>query len=1462
MSPVMLDFRSPVSSSSHKVQSNRYTSQRFVTGCIPSPPSHHIFKSGGIPDPSSSMDRSNLGQGVSATTEKLSVPRFRKQRKRLGISRASPANPASDGGAGIGQSRSKTLYAVPFDLGEDSGTQCVLERLYGWKPFVSDASNCSSSGTGVVFSAGSSGSNASSSSIGVGSGKGAAFDVCDGGRGDIGEGNFVFGRGMEKVASWSSSSSQSSCTKNLGNDDSAKLKSSETGIPVGGSSCSLVEDNMFSDKGVFVFGVSGRNDGNLYNGSSLGLENDATFKLNSSKNVDEKSGKPESGMFAHWNGEKKSIHPSKNSYFIPGDGLCSEQPDRARKKDQENSGNVDSRKADSGVDVFGRFAETKVNLDQNSTMCSNGSSFFSVSKLPEDLMKLKIDSSENGENGNKNSSVFVFGSGANNSSRASKSSSFNFLDSTLSKLPQKMEKLNLDSSVGVSRGDYDAGAESSLKKQTQFSQTSPSGNNVGGSMFPGELKKQNLHSSDIGELGNDDNGVFVFGRGMRKNANSGNLSFQSFEESSISKLPDEMKNMKLNNLANEDDSQKNNPGNTWNNHDNNAAPNLSSRPSKEDYGSKVTPLQAHNSCGLNAEPTSFSSALPSFQNSMNHLYFTSMRAGSDMPMEFISQKLDSSLLTKESLFTKPQKNMTKEDSKNVRVKNKRSKARKSTPIHPSIAKQFGSVDKGLEENQEQDSTGADSPMDYSPYQETLVSNLCLDAHVETDKSIHFDSRCVSNDAQKSVFDINESFHEHEEADSCFRVPSERHFTSVDEMNSGLQKGNLEAINDNFDSVIQAKSSSIESESFSYDSSLKEPTYKGKFTLNSCSQDAGQSNFMFAATSVQGPSSVSKRNHRRKIKIKVPTDTKQEHKDIFDGAREENFNATKSKQDSAEETCEKWRLRGNQAYADGNLSKAEDFYSRGVDSFSFEEISKGCSRALMLCYSNRAATRMSLGRLREALDDCKMAITIDPSFLRARVRAGNIHLSLGETADALQHFEKVLQLDKEAKSDQKILLEAIDGIEKTQKLNNLMDQSSIFLTKWTPDDAAKVFEMVSEALSIAPQSEILLEMKAEALLKLRNYDEAIQVCEQTLEFAEKNSRVTETDSQSMDRNCSKSIKKSHARFWRWRIISKSYFYLGKLEEANELLQKLEKMKPDIDKYPEASTSFFVTVCELLRLKTAGNEAFQAGKHLEAVELYTAALTLNTESRPFTAICFCNRAAAYQALGQITDAIADCSLAIALDSTYKRAISRRATLHEMIRDYGQAVTDLQKLTSLLEVHSDDKNSASGSLGRSSSNFEDLNQARMRLSRVEDEARKGATLNMYMILGIESSCSTTDVRKAYRKAALRHHPDKAGQFLARSENGDDGVWREIAEEVHSDASRLFKMIGEAYAILIDPSKRQQYDIEEELRTMKKNYGSYGASSSTRTQASSNSSQQEKPFNSHHWNPYRSSYWRRSEG
>ncbi|KAM0997183.1 hypothetical protein TB1_006500 [Malus domestica] len=64
---------------------------------------------------------------------------------------------------------------------------------------------------------------------------------------------------------------------------------------------------------------------------------------------------------------------------------------------------------------------------------------------------------------------------------------------------------------------------------------------------------------------------------------------------------------------------------------------------------------------------------------------------------------------------------------------------------------------------------------------------------------------------------------------------------------------------------------------------------------------------------------------------------------------------------------------------------------------------------MLCYSNCAATRMTLGRIRDALGDCMMAAAIDPNFLNVQVRASNCYLALGEVEGASQHFRRCLQL---------------------------------------------------------------------------------------------------------------------------------------------------------------------------------------------------------------------------------------------------------------------------------------------------------------------------------------------------------------------------------------------------------------------------------------------------------------------
>jgi len=74
----------------------------------------------------------------------------------------------------------------------------------------------------------------------------------------------------------------------------------------------------------------------------------------------------------------------------------------------------------------------------------------------------------------------------------------------------------------------------------------------------------------------------------------------------------------------------------------------------------------------------------------------------------------------------------------------------------------------------------------------------------------------------------------------------------------------------------------------------------------------------------------------------------------------------------------------------------------------------------------------------------------------------------------------------------------------------------------------------------------------------------------------------------------------------------------------------------------------------------------------------------------------------------------------------------------------------------------------------------------------------MDYYSVLGLQRGASSEEIKKAFRKAAMQHHPDRGGD------------------------EKQFKKINEAYEILSDPQKKQMVDMG--IDPLKQNQGGGG--------------------------------------
>uniref|UniRef100_A0A2N9G3C3 Uncharacterized protein n=1 Tax=Fagus sylvatica TaxID=28930 RepID=A0A2N9G3C3_FAGSY len=309
--------------------------------------------------------------------------------------------------------------------------------------------------------------------------------------------------------------------------------------------------------------------------------------------------------------------------------------------------------------------------------------------------------------------------------------------------------------------------------------------------------------------------------------------------------------------------------------------------------------------------------------------------------------------------------------------------------------------------------------------------------------------------------------------------------------------------------------------------------------------------------------------------------------------------------------EAFKSMGNEAYKQGRFEDALALYDRaiGLDS----------NKATYRC--NKSAALIGLGRVMEAVFECKEAILIEPSYQRAHHRLANLYLRVGEAEKALYHYK---HSGSYAYSDDIAQAQALQNhlsrcteVRKLKEWNNLIKETQ---------------HAISSGADSGPQ---VYALQVEALLNLYRHEEAYATYQKGPNF-------------SID-SCTKLIGPA-ASAYIMMIQARVYLAAGRFEDAVSASKHAARLDPSnkevnvVVKRARAVTS----------ARLSGNFLFKASKFSEAFVTYNEGL----ENDPYNAVLLCNRAACRSKLGQYEKAVEDCTTALNVRPSYSKARLRRA------------------------------------------------------------------------------------------------------------------------------------------------------------------------------------------------------------
>ncbi|KAL9927236.1 tetratricopeptide repeat protein 2 isoform 2-T2 [Glossina fuscipes fuscipes] len=433
-------------------------------------------------------------------------------------------------------------------------------------------------------------------------------------------------------------------------------------------------------------------------------------------------------------------------------------------------------------------------------------------------------------------------------------------------------------------------------------------------------------------------------------------------------------------------------------------------------------------------------------------------------------------------------------------------------------------------------------------------------------------------------------------------------------------------------------------------------------------------------------------------------------------------------------------------ASGDFSIAEEKKKLGNEQYkakNYQSALKFYSDAISLCpdsstyYGNRAATYMMMSNYTNALNDARTAVRLDPNFEKAYVRIAKCCVAKGDIIGIEQAIKKIEELDPQSN--------AVEG--EKQTLQQLRQLEQTIQNNYDSKYYRNVVYYLDAAIKLAPACYRYRLLKAECLAFLGRCDEAVDIA----------ISVIKLDSTSADAIYVRGL---------------CFYYTDNLEKGIKHFELALQLDPDHKKAKEMRTKSKT----LKDMKEKGNVLFKSGRYREAQTIYTDALKIDELNKEINSKLLYNRALVNSKIGNTRDAIVDCTNVLDINAQYLKALLLRARCHNDIEKYEESVSDYEAALQLQKTP----------------------EIKKLLRDAKFALKKSKRKDYYKILGIPRNASDDEIKKAYRKKALVHHPDRHANSSL-----DERKEQELK----------FKEVGEAYAILSDPRKKVRYDNDQDI-------------------------------------------------